>query len=123
MRPGGVQAFEYSDLRDELAWLVLRVISKLEPCTETSLVAYITGNYTPSHTPTRRFILNALAKLKALGLIQSAAGEIAITEVGRRFLDKLPIDASLRGPAGSRCMPALTSRPARAGSWNGCAAT
>ncbi|MCI0624371.1 MAG: L,D-transpeptidase family protein, partial [Acidobacteria bacterium] len=88
------QAFEYSDLRDELAWLVLRVISKLEPCTETSLVAYITGNYTPSHTPTRRFILNALAKLKALGLIQSAAGEIAITEVGRRFLDKLPIDAS-----------------------------
>ena len=72
MRPGGVQAFEYSDLRDELAWLVLRVLSKLEPCTETSLVAYITGNYTPSQTLTAHVILNALIKLKALGLIQSA---------------------------------------------------
>jgi murein L,D-transpeptidase YcbB/YkuD len=94
MRPGGVQPFEYPDLRDELAWLVLRVISKLEPCTETSLIVYITGNYTPSHTPTGRVTLNALVKLKALGLIRSEEGQIAITEAGRRFLDELPIDAS-----------------------------
>ena len=94
MRPGGVQQFEYSVLREELAWLVLRVISILEPCTETSLIAYITGNYTPSHTPTGRVILDALKALKAQGLIQSADGELAITEAGRRFLDELPIEPS-----------------------------
>jgi hypothetical protein len=94
MRPGGVQQFECSVLKDELARLVLRVISILEPCTETSLIAYITGNYTPSPAATGRFTLSALAKLKARGLIQSAEGEIAITEEGRRFLDELPIDQS-----------------------------
>jgi DNA-binding PadR family transcriptional regulator len=94
MRPGGVQRSEYSVMREELAWLVLRVISKLEPCTETSLIAYITGNYTPFYTPTGRVTLDALEKLKALGLIQSADGELAITEAGRRFLDELPIEPS-----------------------------
>jgi L,D-transpeptidase YcbB len=92
MRPGGVQQFEYSVLRDELAWLILRVISILEPCTEISLIAYITGNYTPSPAPIGPLTLDAVAKLKALGLIQSAEGEIAITEAGNRFLDELPIN-------------------------------
>ena len=94
MRLGGVQQSEYAALREELAWLVLRVISKLEPCTETSLIAYITGNYTPFHTPTGRVTLDTLEKLKALGLSQPAAGELAITEAGRRFLDELPIEPS-----------------------------
>ena len=94
MRLGGVQQSEYAVLREELAWLVLRVISKLEPCTETSLIAYITGNYTLFHTPTERITLDALEKLKALGLIQPAEGELAITDAGRRFLDELPIEPS-----------------------------
>ena len=94
MRPGSVQQSEYSVLREELAWLVLRVIGKLEPCTETSLIAYITGNYTPFHTRTGRVTLDALENLKALGLIQSAEGELAITKAGRRFLDELPIEPS-----------------------------
>ena len=94
MRPGGVQQSEYSVVREELAWLVLRVISILEPCTETSLIAYITGNYTPFHTPKGRVTLDALENLKARGLIQSVEGDLAITEVGRRFLDERPIEPS-----------------------------
>lgn len=37
----GVKAFEGSNPRDQLGWLVLRVIAELSPCTKTSLIAYV----------------------------------------------------------------------------------
>ena len=92
MRQGVVQALEYSDSRNELAWLVLRVIGRLAPCTETSLIASIAGDYTTSDSPTGHIILDALVKLKALGFIQSAEEQIGITDEGRRFLDELLVD-------------------------------
>jgi murein L,D-transpeptidase YcbB/YkuD len=93
MRPG----VGYPDSRDELAWLVLRVIGKVVPCTETSLIAYISGDYTKSDTPTGRVVLDALLKLKALGFIESTEEQIGITDTGRRFLDELTVSpASLR---------------------------
>jgi L,D-transpeptidase YcbB len=99
MRPGVPQAFSYSDSRNELAWLVLRVIGRLAPCTETSLVAYISRDYTKSETPTGRVFLDALLKLKALGFIESTEEQIGITDAGRGFLDELPVNhASLRAP-------------------------
>ena len=99
MRPGVAQALRYSDSRNELAWLVLRVIGRLAPCTETSLVAYISRDYTKSETPTGRLVLDALPKLKALGFIESTEEQIGITDAGRHFLDELPVNpASLRAP-------------------------
>ena len=86
MRPGVAQALRYSDSRNVLAWLVLRVISRLAPCTETSLVAYISRDYTKSETPTGRLVLDALPKLKALGFIESTEEQIGITDAGRHFL-------------------------------------
>jgi hypothetical protein len=88
----GDQALEISLSRHELACLVLRVIEKLAPCTEASLVAYVSGDYTSSDSPTRHLILKALLKLKALGLIKSTDEQIGITDIGRRFLEKLPIE-------------------------------
>ena len=87
MRPGVAQALRYSDSRNELAWLVLRVIGRLAPCTETSLVAYISRDYTKSETPTGRLVLDDLPKLKALGFIESTEEQIGITDAGRHFLD------------------------------------
>ena len=91
-RQAVVQALECSDSKNELAWLVLRVIGKLAPCTETSLIAYIAGDYTTSDSPIGHIILDALVKLKALGFIHSAEEQIGITDEGRRFLDELLID-------------------------------
>src|SRR4029453_2849505 len=88
----GDQALDSSRSRQELAWLVLRVIEKLAPCTEASLIAYVSGDYTSSESPTRHLILKALLKLKGLGLIQSTE-QIGITDAGKRFLAKLPVES------------------------------
>jgi L,D-transpeptidase YcbB len=88
----GDQALDSSRSRQELAWLVLRVIEKLVPCNEASLIAYVSGDYTSSDSPTRHTILKALQKLKALRLIQSTDEQIGITDRGRRFLEKLPVE-------------------------------
>ena len=74
MRWGVATALRYSDLRNELVWLVLRVIRGLAPCTVTSLVGYISRDYTKSETPTGRVILDALLELKALGFIEFHRG-------------------------------------------------
>jgi len=88
----GDQALTSSHSKHELGCLVLRVIEKLAPCTEASLIAYVSGNYTSSESPTRHLILKALLKLKGLGLIQSTDEQIGITDAGKRFLAKLPAE-------------------------------
>ena len=88
----GDQALNSSHSKHELACLVLRVIEKLAPCTEASLIAYVSGDYTSSESPTRHLILEALLKLKGLGLIRSTDEQIGITDAGKRFLAKLPVE-------------------------------
>ena len=98
----GVNAAEdsISISRDQLAWLILGLVAKISPCTETLLVAYISGadatpelGHTASASQVRELILNALLKLKELALIQLTKEQIAITDKGRRFLDKLSVAA------------------------------
>ena len=72
---------------------------KLAPCTETSLIAYISGDYTMSDSPRGRVVRDALLKLKALGFIESTKEQISITDAGGRFLDELPVNpASIGAP-------------------------
>ena len=85
----GVAALECVS-KNELAWLILRVTQKLSPCSKTSLIAYISGDYATS--PTSEIIFDALSRLEALALIQIAAEQIAITDKGRRFLNELAVD-------------------------------
>ena len=96
----GVEALEGSNPGDQLAWFVLRFIAELSPCTETSLITYVSGGdstselgHTASASHTRELICNALLKLKELAFIQLTEEQIAITDEGRRFLDKLPVVA------------------------------
>ncbi|MGO8840613.1 MAG: hypothetical protein ACLQF1_05580 [Methyloceanibacter sp.] len=96
----GVEALEGSNPGDQLAWFVLRFIAELSPCTETSLIAYVSGadctpesGHTESASQARELICNALLKLKELAFIQLTEEQIAITDEGRRFLDKLPVVA------------------------------
>ena len=84
-----VAALEYAS-RNDLAWLILRVTQKLSPCSKTSLIAYISGDYPTS--PTTEIIFDALLRLEAPALIQIANEQIAITDKGRRFLDELAVD-------------------------------
>jgi murein L,D-transpeptidase YcbB/YkuD len=86
----GDQALHSSQSRHELACLLLRVIDKLAPCTEASLIAYVSNDYTSSDSPSRHFILNALLELERLALIRSINEHIGITDAGRRFLENLP---------------------------------
>jgi murein L,D-transpeptidase YcbB/YkuD len=93
-----VKALEDSNSGDQLAFLVLRVVAELSPSTKTSLIAYVSGGdstsgHTVSDPHTRELIFNALLTLKALAFIQFAQEQIAITDEGRRFLDKLPVVA------------------------------
>jgi hypothetical protein len=90
----GVKAFDHSNPGDQLAWLVLRVVAELSPCTETSLIACVSGsddsnsvNGHASHT--RETIGHALLKLKELAFIQLTGKHIVIADRGRLFLDEL----------------------------------
>ena len=85
----GVAALEYVS-KNDLAWLILRVTQKLSPCSKTSLITYISGDYATS--PTSEIIFDALSRLEALALIQIAAEQIAITDKGRRFVNELAVD-------------------------------
>jgi hypothetical protein len=88
----GVKGLDDSILGHQLAWLVLRVIAELSPCTKTSLVAYVSGGDSTSEAGHNN-ISNALLQLKALTFIQFAQEQIAITDEGRRFLDDLTVVA------------------------------
>jgi hypothetical protein len=84
-----VEALEGS--RDQLAFLVLRLIAEHSPCAETYLLSRVTGadpddgaNASASHA--QGLICDALRKLKSLGFIEFIHEEIAITDDGRLFL-------------------------------------
>jgi hypothetical protein len=92
-----IKPFEGSDPGDQLAWLVLRVIAALSPCTKTSLITYLAAGDSKSEiglttftAHTRQLISNALLKLEGLVFIRFARGQIAISDEGRRFLGELP---------------------------------
>jgi murein L,D-transpeptidase YcbB/YkuD len=92
----GVKTLEDAKGRDQLTWLLLRVIAKLSPCTTTSLIAHVSGGNAPrelgraapgSHT--RNLILDALLKLEILDFIQTCEEQIVLTDKGRRCRDEL----------------------------------
>ena len=89
----GVSALDCTESEDQLAQLVLRVVAKLSPCTKTSLIAYISGDYTRSNPPIGDIIFNALLKLRARALIAFSEEQIELTHEGRRLLDEPPVDA------------------------------
>ena len=88
----GVKGLEDSHSKDQLTWLVLRVVAGLAPCTKTSLIAYVSGGDSTSELR-RELILNALLRLQTLAFIQFVREQIAITDKGRRFLEELPVVA------------------------------
>jgi hypothetical protein len=95
-----IKPCESDNPADQLAWLVLRVIAALSPCTKTSLIAYIAAGDSRSElahtmcTPHRRELIgNALLKLEGLAFVQFVQAQIAITDEGRRFLDELTVVA------------------------------
>jgi hypothetical protein len=113
MSPGVRQALNYSDFRNDFAWLLLRVINNLGPCAGTSLVAYISGDCTKPGPPTVRIIRNALLKLEALGFIEFTQQQIDLTDAGRRFLQELAINpASPCAPYATPLSPSLATSPA-----------
>lgn len=96
----GVKALEDTSSMDELAWLVLRVVSELSPCTKRLLLAFVSGSdstSSPGHaygSAVQERISKALLKLKALALIHLADEKIVITDEGRRLLGDSPMAAS-----------------------------
>ena len=96
----GVKALEDPNWRDEFAWLLLRVIAELSPCTTTSLIAYVSGDpasergRAAADSHARELIFHALLKLEILDFIESAQDQIVITNKGRQYRHKLPVLAS-----------------------------
>ena len=100
----GTKPFESSNPEDQLAWLVLRVIAALSPCTKASLIDYVIAagdsnskvgqtTFTPHR---RKLVGDALLKLKGFAFIRITQEQIAITDGGRRFLSELELIASQR---------------------------
>ena len=78
--------------RGQLAFLVLQLIAEHSPCAETYLLSHMAGadsddgtDASASHT--HGLICDVLRQLKSLGFIEFIQEQIAITDVGRRFLD------------------------------------
>jgi murein L,D-transpeptidase YcbB/YkuD len=94
----GITSFKDSGWRDELAWLLLRVIAQLSPCTTNSLVTHISGDTLPGEPGralhTRKLVLDALLKLEILDLIDSSGEQIVLTDKGRRRQNEAPVPAS-----------------------------
>ena len=85
-----VEALEGS--RDQLAFLVLRLIAEHSPCAETYLLSRVAGggsddgaNASAAHA--QGLICDALRTLKSLGFIEFIQEQIAVTDDGKRFLD------------------------------------
>ena len=89
-----VNALEGLNPEDQLAWLLLRVVAELSPCTERSLLDRILGSALlsrqASNSHTRELVCSALIKLNELTFIRFTNARIAITDQGRQFLDELP---------------------------------
>ena len=90
-----VNALEGLNPEDQLAWLLLRVVAELSPCTERSLLDRILGSALlsrqASNSHTRELVCSALIKLNELTFIRFTNAQIAITDQGRQFLDELPV--------------------------------
>ena len=90
-----VNALEGLNREDQLAWLLLRVVAELSPCTERSLLERILGSALlsrqASNSHTRELVCSALIKLNELTFIRFTNAQIAITDQGRQFLDELPV--------------------------------
>jgi murein L,D-transpeptidase YcbB/YkuD len=93
----GITSFE-NGWRDELAWLLLRVIAELSPCSTNSLIAHVSGDIPPGEpgraSHTRKLVLDALLKLEILGLIDSSQEQIVLTDKRRRRWNKSAVPAS-----------------------------
>lgn len=92
----GVTSFEGSS--GEFAWLLLRVIAQLCPCSTNALVAHVSGDTAPGESGrsshTRRLVLDALLTLEILDLIDSSEEQIVLTDKGRRDLHESAVPAS-----------------------------
>jgi hypothetical protein len=92
-----VSTLDPSTSEHQLAWLLLRVVAQLSPCTEGTLVAHVTcgeGGRGASAARMQERLGNALRKLRELAFIRRAGEHIAITEEGLRILDRPPIAAA-----------------------------
>src|SRR5512143_2535321 len=94
----GITSFEDSGCRDELAWLLLRIVAELSPCPTNSLIAHVSGDI-PRGEPgrvshTRKLVLDALLKLEILDLINSSQEQIVLTDKGRQCGNKPAVAAS-----------------------------
>jgi hypothetical protein len=94
------QGTQGHDPNDQLAWLVLRVIDQLSPCTEASLLAVVVpGDQDATRAQERlgpegrKLVDTALRKLDALGFVRLNRTQIDLTDEGRRFLHELPVAA------------------------------
>jgi len=94
------QGTQGHDPNDQLAWLVLRVIDELSPCTEASLLAVVApGDHDATRTQAsfgpegRKLVDSALRKLDGLGFVRLDRTQIDLTDEGRRFLRGLPAAA------------------------------
>lgn len=112
MRRGGVTSFEESGWRDELAWLLLRVIDERSPCTTKSLVTHVSGDIPPG-TPgrashTRKLVLDAVLRLEILDLIESSQEQIVLTDKGRRRREEAALPDSQPRSSDFAILRALT---------------
>jgi len=129
------QGTQGHDPNDQLAWLVLRVIDELSPCTEASLLAVVaTGDQDATRAQAqfgpegREFVDSALRKLDGLGFVRLDRTQIDLTDEGRRFLRELPA-AALRLDARSISASDIgsdhtsgLSGPSRTQAWTRCGA-
>ena len=111
MRPR-LSALENINGRNQLAWLLLRVIAELAPCTPASLLSCVSGQSPPAgsgrpDSGTRRLVFDTLLTLEIQDLVQTDQDQISITDKGRRHLDQwlaqgLPLPAPDSVHAGTR---------------------
>ena len=87
---------------DQLAYLVLRVLAELSPCTERSFLEHVLGAEAASHSHTRQLARSVLLKLKALAFIEFSQEHVAITDEGRGCLRALPVVIARQVPTADR---------------------
>ena len=106
----GVRASETTTTwQNQLAWLLLRVIAELAPCTPASLIACVSGHPSGCGQPessARRVVFDTLLTLEIQDLVHTDQDLISITDKGRRYLEQ--------GPAGGLPPPDPVRLKARA---------
>ena len=84
--------------RDQLAWLVLRIIAELTPLTPAALISLVSDQDRHSESgqlesSARRLILDAILSLEIQDLIKTDQDQIAITDQGRQYLQQRPLQS------------------------------